>query len=73
MMVNTNAWERMAQLCHEDALENYIDLCEKTIDKLLDNDVCDSAEETIDYVKAYRGLIREFTGILEEVRKEDAQ
>ena len=30
MMVNTNALERMAQLCHEDALENYIDLCEKT-------------------------------------------
>ena len=53
MMVNTNALERMAQLCHEDALENYIDLCEKTIDKLLDNDVCDSAEQTIDYVKAY--------------------
>ena len=53
MMVNTNALERMAQLCHEDALENYIYLCEKTIDKLLDNDVCDSAEQTIDYVKAY--------------------
>lgn len=73
MMVNTNALERMAQLCHEDALENYIDLCEKTIDKLLDNDVCDSAEETIDYVKAYRGLIREFNGILEEMRKENVQ
>ncbi len=73
MMVDTNALERMAQLCHEDALENYIDLCEKTIDKLLDNDVCNSAEETIDYVKSYRGLIREFNGILEEIRKEDVQ
>ena len=73
MKLNTVALERMAKLCHEDALENYIDLCEKTIDKLLDNDVCESAEETIDYVVAYRGLVREFKGILEELRKEDAQ
>lgn len=71
MNVSTHALERMAQLCHEDALENYIDLCEKTIDKLLDNDVCESAEETIDYVRAYRGLIGEFKGILHEIRKED--
>ena len=73
MKLNTVALERMAQFCHEDALEKYIDLCEKTIDKLLDNDVCESAEETIDYVVAYRGLVREFKGILEELRKEDAQ
>ena len=70
MNVNAKALERMAELCQEEALENYIDLCEKTVDKLLDNDVCDSAEETIDYVKAYRGLIRDFKGILAEVIRE---
>ena len=69
MMVNTKALERMAQMCHEEELENYIDLCDKTIDKLLAMD--DEPRETLDYVRSYRGLIREFEDILESIREEE--
>ena len=68
MMVNTKALEQMAQMCHEEALENYIDLCDKTIGKLLERD--DNPAETLDYVKAYRGLISEFKGVLEKIKED---
>ena len=65
MMLNEKMVKQLGEFCNRESLENYVALMEDTASKFLDNDeVCSTAEETLDYVRALLRLRDDLRNIM---------
>lgn len=70
MILNEKMVKQLGEFCNRESLENYVALMEDTANKFLDNDeVCSTAEETLDYVRALLRLRDDLRNIMEAMKE----
>ena len=70
MMLNEKMVQQLGEFCNHESIENYVALMEDTASKFLNNDeICDTAEETLDYVKALLRLRNDLRNIMEAMKE----
>ena len=67
--LNSKALEAVSVLCSEESLEVNISLMEDSIDMLLSEQLPETSDQVMDFVRAYRRLSKQLQVILENVKE----